>query len=141
MPVVYSPEELNFLHQVLDEAVNSLPVHLRTSVSKSKVAKRILDCTAAGERNRVALRIAGLADFQDARKVGGMKSRSRVWTPEQLARLKQLVGEGASAARASVVLKRSIVSVRSKAADLGMPFTTVRRIRAARLAREQLELG
>jgi len=43
MPVVYSPEELNFLHQVLDEAVNSLPVHLRTSASKSKVAKRILD--------------------------------------------------------------------------------------------------
>jgi hypothetical protein len=65
---VYSPEELNFLHQVLDEAVRTLPVQMRTSVSKSKIAKRILDCAATGERNRVELRIAGLADFNDARK-------------------------------------------------------------------------
>jgi hypothetical protein len=70
-----------------------------------------------------------------------MKSRSKVWTPEQLARLKQLASEGASAARASAVLKRSIVQVRSKAASLGTPFTPIRVARAERLAREELELG
>jgi hypothetical protein len=64
-PNVYSPEELNFLHQVLDEAVRTLPVPLQTSVSKSRIAKRILDCAATGERNRVELRMAGLADFND----------------------------------------------------------------------------
>jgi hypothetical protein len=67
-PNVYSPEELNFLHQVLDEAVRTLPIQLRTSVSQSRIAKRILDCAATGERNRVELRIAGLADFNDAGK-------------------------------------------------------------------------
>lgn len=67
-PNVYSPEELNFLHQVLDNAVRTLPVQMQTSVSKSRIAKRILDCAATGERNRVELRIAGLADFNDARK-------------------------------------------------------------------------
>jgi hypothetical protein len=67
-PNVYSPEELNFLHQVLDDAVRTLPVQMQTSASKSRIAKRILDCAATGERNRVELRIAGLADFSDARK-------------------------------------------------------------------------
>jgi hypothetical protein len=67
-PNVYSPEELNFLHQVLDEAIRTLPVELRTSVSKSRIARRILNCASTGERDRVELRIAGLADFNDAGK-------------------------------------------------------------------------
>jgi hypothetical protein len=70
-----------------------------------------------------------------------MKSRSKAWTPEQLARLQQLASTGASAARASAVLKRSIVQVRSKAVSLGTPFTPIRVARAKRLAREERELG
>ena len=65
-PVVYSSEELNFLHEVLDQAVNALPVHLRTSATRSKIAKRILDCAATGERSVVELRLAGLRNCQEA---------------------------------------------------------------------------
>jgi hypothetical protein len=63
------------------------------------------------------------------------------WTPEQLARLSQLVSEGASAARASVVLKRSIIAVQCKANSLGTPFVPVRKVRAQRLAREMSQSG
>jgi hypothetical protein len=63
----------------------------------------------------------------------------QTWTSEQLARLSQLVGEGASAARASVVLKRSIIAVQCKAHDLGTPFPPIRKVKAERLAREMLE--
>jgi hypothetical protein len=68
VPTVYSSEELNLLHQVLEEAVKTLPTAMRTSLTKSRIAKRILACAATGERNRVELRIAGLADFQDISK-------------------------------------------------------------------------
>jgi hypothetical protein len=69
-----------------------------------------------------------------------MKRLTRqTWTSEQLARLRQLVGEGASAARASVVLKRSIIAVQCKANDLGIPFPPVRKVKAERLAREMSE--
>jgi hypothetical protein len=63
----------------------------------------------------------------------------QTWTSEQLARLSQLVDEGASAARASVVLKRSIIAVQCKANDLGTPFPPIRKLKAERLAREILE--
>jgi hypothetical protein len=63
----------------------------------------------------------------------------QTWTSEQLARLSQLVGEGASAARASVVLKRSIIAVQSKANGLGTPFPPIRKVKAERLAREMVE--
>jgi hypothetical protein len=67
-PNVYSPEELNFLHQVLDDAVRTLPIQLQTSLTKARIAKRILDCAATGERNRVELRIAGLVDYSAVEK-------------------------------------------------------------------------
>jgi hypothetical protein len=63
----------------------------------------------------------------------------RTWTSEQPARLSQLVGEGASAARASVVLKRSLIAVQCKANDLGTPFPPIRKVKAERLAREMVE--
>jgi len=47
--------------------VPTLPGFMRTSVSKAKIAKRIMDCAATGERDRVELRIAGLVDFLEAR--------------------------------------------------------------------------
>jgi hypothetical protein len=64
---VYSSEELIFFRRVLDEAVNTLPGFMRTSVSTCKIAKSIMDCAATGERDRVELRIAGLADFLEVR--------------------------------------------------------------------------
>jgi hypothetical protein len=64
MFAVYSSEELIFLRRVLDEAFDSLPVCMRTSASRSAIAKRIMDCAATGERDRVELRVAGLAEFR-----------------------------------------------------------------------------
>jgi hypothetical protein len=60
---IYSPEELVMLRRVMDEAVGCLDKPLQTSVSKAKIAKRILDCAATGERDPIELRFAALADF------------------------------------------------------------------------------
>ena len=64
---------------------------------------------------------------------------SRSWTAEQIKLLCTLVDSGASTARASVVLKRPMLAVQSKARELGRPFPDSRQIRALRLAREALE--
>ena len=63
----------------------------------------------------------------------------RRWTTEQIELLRALVESGASAARASVVLKRPKLAVQNKARQLGRPFPDVRGVKAARLAREALE--
>jgi hypothetical protein len=62
---VYSPEELGVLRRVMDEAIQCLATPLRTSVSKAKIAHRILDCAATGERDPIELRLAALADFDE----------------------------------------------------------------------------
>ena len=64
----------------------------------------------------------------------------RRWTSEQIDLLRRLVESGASAARASVVLKRPKLAVQNKARQLGRPFPDVRNVKAARLAREAVEL-
>ena len=58
------------------------------------------------------------------------------WTEQDLARLRELVQANASAARASAALNRTIIAVQIKAKSLGMPFVPVRKLRAARLAKE-----
>jgi hypothetical protein len=63
----------------------------------------------------------------------------RRWTTEQIELLRSLVESGASAARASVVLKRPKLAVQNKARQLGRPFPDVRGVKAARLAREAFE--
>jgi hypothetical protein len=63
----------------------------------------------------------------------------RRWTAEQIELLCKLVESGASAARASVVLKRPKLAVQNKARQLGRPFPDVRGVKAARLAREAVE--
>jgi hypothetical protein len=65
---IYAPEELSMLRRVMDEVVGSLPVPLRTPVSKAKIAKHILDRAASGERDPNQLRSAALADFNDNTK-------------------------------------------------------------------------
>jgi hypothetical protein len=61
----YSSEELIFLRSVLDEAVGRLPAGMRTSSSRSAIARRIIDCAATGERDRMELGIAGLVEFRE----------------------------------------------------------------------------
>jgi hypothetical protein len=62
------------------------------------------------------------------------------WTPEQINLLISMIEKDASAARASVVLRRSKIAVQTKARQLGRPFADVREVKAARLAREAGEL-
>jgi hypothetical protein len=51
-----------------------------------------------------------------------------------------MIEKGASAVRASVVLRRPKLAVQNKARQLGRPFTDVREVKAARLAKEAHEL-
>jgi len=62
------------------------------------------------------------------------------WTAEEIDLLYSLIKGGASPARASVVLKRPMLAVRSKARALGRPFPDSRQVRATRLSREASEL-
>jgi hypothetical protein len=61
------------------------------------------------------------------------------WTDEQIKLLCSLLDQGASAARASVVLKRPTLAVQNKARQLGRPFPDLRKVRAAGLARQARE--
>jgi hypothetical protein len=61
------------------------------------------------------------------------------WTDEHIQTLYALLDRGASAARASVVLKRPTLAVQNKARQLGRPFPDLRKVRAADLAREASE--
>lgn len=55
---------------------------------------------------------------------------SRPWTEADIAQLAAIQESGASANRASVALKRTVVAVRSKARELGMPFPGRRKRKA-----------
>ena len=51
--VVYQPEDLRLLGEVLDEVVQSLPPNLRTPANRVAIARNILACALTGERDRV----------------------------------------------------------------------------------------
>jgi hypothetical protein len=55
-----------------------------------------------------------------------MLSRNQPWTEEEEQRLRALVAQGASVVKAAAVLKRKIVSVRTRARGLGCPFPPLR---------------
>jgi hypothetical protein len=55
---VYYPEELSLLGQILDQAVQSLPLSMRTPQNRAAIAKNILACAATGERDPIELRLA-----------------------------------------------------------------------------------
>jgi hypothetical protein len=59
---VYGPEELSLLGQVLDQVVQSLPPNLRTPYNRAAIARNILDCACAGERDPDVLGRAALMD-------------------------------------------------------------------------------
>lgn len=55
---------------------------------------------------------------------------AKPWNTEDVTRLKELVGSGATALRAAAALGRPITSVKRKAYDLGLTLASVRKIRA-----------
>jgi hypothetical protein len=54
--------------------------------------------------------------------VAAVPTKYTPWSESDVQRLSSLVASGASAARASVALKRSIAVTKNKARDLGVPF-------------------
>ena len=61
---VYYPEELSLLGQILDQAVQSLPLSMRTPQNRAAIARSILACAAAGERDPTELRLAALINLK-----------------------------------------------------------------------------
>ncbi len=55
---------------------------------------------------------------------------NKTWTPEQDAKLLDLISKGGTAARASAALKRTTVAVQTRARVLGKPFKSLRAARA-----------
>jgi hypothetical protein len=61
-----------------------------------------------------------------------MKAKYRVWSEEELDRLKAVVASGVSAVRASAILKRSLKQIKKKARELGVPFPSEADLRTKR---------
>jgi hypothetical protein len=57
---VYEPEELSLLGGIFDRVVASLPAAMRTPVNRAEIARNILTCAAAGERNPSELELTAL---------------------------------------------------------------------------------
>jgi hypothetical protein len=62
--VVYDPEELALLGQILDQAIESLPAALRTPSNRKEIARNLLACAAAGERDPIELGLAARVDLK-----------------------------------------------------------------------------
>jgi len=59
---VFDPEDLSLLGNVLDRVMQSLPPNLRTPYNRAEIAKNILACALAGERDADVLARAALTD-------------------------------------------------------------------------------
>ena len=57
---LYYPEELSLLGEILDQAVQSLPLSMRTPQNRAAIAKSILACAAAP----IELRLAALINLK-----------------------------------------------------------------------------
>jgi hypothetical protein len=57
---VYFPEELSLFGQILDQAVQSLPLNMRTPQNRAAIAKNILAVAVTGERDPIEIRLAAL---------------------------------------------------------------------------------
>ena len=58
----FDPETVSLMRAALDDAFSKLPVALRSGAVKSKLAVRILERAARGERDPIRLRTAALLD-------------------------------------------------------------------------------
>ena len=65
-----------------------------------------------------------------------MRSKNKLWTPEENERLKVLVASGVSVLRAAAAHKCSMDGVRAQARKLGTPFPTVREVKKRLAAAE-----
>jgi hypothetical protein len=65
---------------------------------------------------------------------------SRTWIAEDLRRLESMVASGISAARASVALRRTVMSVKVKAKQSGFPFPDERQLQRERRGLPPLKL-
>lgn len=63
---VYHPEELSLCGEIFDRAVRSLPAAMRTSFNRAEIARNILACAAAGERDPSELELAALMNMRVA---------------------------------------------------------------------------
>jgi GcrA cell cycle regulator len=61
-----------------------------------------------------------------------VKAKYRLWCDEEIDQLKRLVASGASAVRTSVALKRSVVQIKKKAREIGVPFPSEADLRTKR---------
>ena len=67
--------------------------------------------------------------------ISGLKTLKTAWNDDSNRRVIELAASGASAARASAALNRSISAVRMQASKLGTPFLTNQTIKKNRLAK------
>jgi hypothetical protein len=57
----YDPEAVELLRTALDQAWDALSPHHQQQISKARMARRILQCAAAGELNPGRLRFRAIA--------------------------------------------------------------------------------
>ena len=62
--VIFHPEELSLLGHVFDQAMESLPVAMRTPRTRTEIARNILARAAAGERDPIELELAATVDLK-----------------------------------------------------------------------------
>ena len=60
---VLEPEDLSLLGNVFDQALASLPARMRTRAYRSEIARNILVCAAAGERDPMELELAAMMNL------------------------------------------------------------------------------
>ena len=62
--VVYFPEQLSLLGDILDQVLESLPAAMRTPYNRTQIAKKLMACAATGERDRIELELAATIDLK-----------------------------------------------------------------------------
>ena len=62
--VVFYPEELSLLGDILDQVLKSLPTAMRTPYIRTQIAKKLMACAATGERDRIELELAATTDLK-----------------------------------------------------------------------------
>ena len=62
--VVYYPEELALLGNILDQVLKSLPAAMQTPYNRTEIAKRLLACVATGKRDPIELKLAATIDLK-----------------------------------------------------------------------------
>jgi hypothetical protein len=62
--VVYDPEELTLLGQILDHAIEALPAAMQTAYNRTEIAKTLLACAATGQRDPIELQLATRIDLK-----------------------------------------------------------------------------